>query len=119
MNTEMFPVGGSLMTEQDPALTESPREQNAESVTPFAAHGKSVAWRVVLAVALFIATGAFATLWTVERRDHQTTSGQLGDAQAEFRQVQLNLVPGLEAEAEKDRPSSNTVPRRQEIPRDK
>jgi hypothetical protein len=31
-------------------------------------------------------------LWTVERSNHQTTNGQLGDAQAEFRQVQLDLT---------------------------
>jgi hypothetical protein len=80
------------MTEQNPALTGSPTEQNAESVTPFAARRKSVARLVVLAVALFLGAGAFATLWTVERSNHQTTSGQLGDAQAEFRQVQLDLT---------------------------
>jgi hypothetical protein len=88
----MFPVGGSLTTEQHPALTKSPTEQNAESVTPFAARRKSVARLVGPAVALFLAAGAFATLWILGRSSHETTIGQVGDAQAELRQVHQDFA---------------------------
>jgi hypothetical protein len=92
----MFPVGGSLTTEQHPALTESPTEHNAESVTPFAARRKSVARLAGLAVAaLFLAAGAFATLWILERSGHETTTGQVGDTQAELRQVHQDLPADL------------------------